>query len=150
MGAPHVDETAVPVLEPVVGLPDGFDNAEPVLELGFWSAIRGLWCRHPRTYQTNRTATMPPHVVCLSCGWREPVEVARPTATRTWDSSRDAARYERQKRRREALERRMQHASSDGRRRLTGRKATVIQIGTEFARERRRSGRGKESGHQLP
>jgi hypothetical protein len=68
--------------------------------MGFWPSLRRLWCRHERIVQTERTLAMPAHVVCLACGWREPVPVARPIATRTWDSTRDAARYAWQKQRR--------------------------------------------------
>jgi hypothetical protein len=47
---------------------------------------------------------MPPHTVCLTCGWREPVDAASPVGTRTWDSTRDEARYEREKQRRAKAE----------------------------------------------
>lgn len=47
---------------------------------------------------------MPAHVVCDVCGWREPVMAATPKGTRTWDSSRDEARYQREKMRRDAVE----------------------------------------------
>jgi hypothetical protein len=53
---------------------------------------------------------MPAHVVCRSCGWREPVDVTMPKATSTWDSTRDHARYEREKRRRLAIEQQKQVA----------------------------------------
>jgi hypothetical protein len=46
---------------------------------------------------------MPAHQICRSCGWREPVVPSRPQATRTWDSSRDADRYEFVKKRRDTL-----------------------------------------------
>lgn len=51
---------------------------------------------------------MPAHVLCLSCGWREPVPASAPQGTRTWDSSRDEERYLREKKRREAIEARRQ------------------------------------------
>jgi len=47
---------------------------------------------------------MPAHIVCLTCGWREPVDAASPIATRTWDSTRDEVRYEREKERRAKAE----------------------------------------------
>jgi hypothetical protein len=47
---------------------------------------------------------MPAHTVCLTCGWREPVDATSPVATRTWDSTRDEARYEREKQRRARVE----------------------------------------------
>jgi hypothetical protein len=73
-------------------------------ETTVWQSLRRLWCQHRRTATIPKTAAMPAHVVCQSCGWREPVIGARPTATRTWDSTRDEVRYEREKKRREAVE----------------------------------------------
>ena len=69
-----------------------------------WHSVRRLWCSHRNTTTTTRTATMPAHVVCRSCGWREPVLAPAPQGTRTWDSSRDEARYQLEKKRREAVE----------------------------------------------
>lgn len=88
-------------------------HQRPSLESGasthsFWRSIRNLWCSHRRTIVTPKTAGMPAHVVCQSCGWREPVLAAAPQATRTWDSSRDEERYEREKKRRAAVEEQMQ------------------------------------------
>jgi hypothetical protein len=72
---------------------------------GVWQSIKHLWCRHTTTLITPKTDTMPAHVVCQSCGWREPVLAsAPPQGTRTWDSSRDEARYQIEKKRREAVE----------------------------------------------
>jgi hypothetical protein len=71
---------------------------------GLWKSIKHLWCRHSRTITTPKTDTMPAHVVCQSCGWREPVLAPAPQGTRTWDSSRDEARYQLEKKRRAALE----------------------------------------------
>ncbi|MCC7010041.1 MAG: hypothetical protein IT184_14635 [Acidobacteria bacterium] len=53
---------------------------------------------------TPKTADMPAHIVCRSCGWREPVIPGAPIGTRTWDSSRDEYRYLREKKRRAALD----------------------------------------------
>jgi len=47
---------------------------------------------------------MPAHIVCESCGWREPILAEAPQGTRTWDSSRDEARYQLEKKRRAAVE----------------------------------------------
>jgi hypothetical protein len=47
---------------------------------------------------------MPAHRVCDACGWREPVQPTLPHGTRTWDVSRDDARYAREKRRRDVYE----------------------------------------------
>jgi hypothetical protein len=69
-----------------------------------WHSVRRLWCSHRDTVITPRTATMPEHVVCRSCGWREPVLAPAPQGTRTWDSSRDEARYQLEKKRRAAVE----------------------------------------------
>ena len=82
--------------------------------LRLWRSVRHLWCRHANTTITAKTLAMPAHVVCEDCGWREPVRAALPQGTRTWDSSRDDARYEREKRRRLALEQQRQvvHAQS--------------------------------------
>ena len=71
---------------------------------GMWQSIKHLWCRHRDTVVTPRVDGMPPHVVCRSCGWREPVMASAPLGTRTWDSSRDEARYQLQKKRRAAVE----------------------------------------------
>jgi hypothetical protein len=76
-----------------------FTPPEPSL----WRAVKHLWCKHQNTFRTQKTDTMPAHVVCRSCGWREPVIANQPVGTRTWDSSRDEARYERDKKRREAI-----------------------------------------------
>ncbi|HWB30436.1 MAG TPA: hypothetical protein VG736_08045 [Vicinamibacterales bacterium] len=69
-----------------------------------WRSLRRFWCRHRHTVITPKTGGMPAHVVCASCGWREPVMASAPQATRTWDSTRDEARYEREKQRRIAAE----------------------------------------------
>jgi hypothetical protein len=70
-----------------------------------WRSIRHLWCRHRETVVTPKVNGMPAHVVCQKCGWREPLMAsAPPRATRTWDSSRDEERYQREKKRREAVE----------------------------------------------
>ena len=53
---------------------------------------------------------MPAHTVCLACGWREALIAAAPKATRTWDSTRDEARYEREKKRRTVSEQQRQLA----------------------------------------
>lgn len=55
---------------------------------------------------------MPAHEVCLACGFRTPVAATRPQGTRTWDSSRDEERYEREKRRRQAVEAKKQTVAS--------------------------------------
>ena len=55
---------------------------------------------------------MPAHTVCLACGYRAPVAATLPQGTRTWDSSRDEERYEREKRRRQAIEVKKQAAAS--------------------------------------
>ena len=68
---------------------------------GVWRSLRNLWCRHRETITTPKTPTMPAHIVCQSCGWREPVLASVPQGTRTWDSSRDEERYQREKKRRE-------------------------------------------------
>ncbi len=73
---------------------------------GLWRALKHLWCRHHTTTVTAKTDDMPAHVVCQSCGWREPVMAGTPQGTRTWDSTRDEARYQLEKRRRAAAERR--------------------------------------------
>jgi hypothetical protein len=71
---------------------------------GLWHSLRNLWCRHRETVVTPKTESMPSHVVCQSCGWREPVLASAPQGTRTWDSSRDEARYQLEKKRRAAVE----------------------------------------------
>jgi hypothetical protein len=71
---------------------------------GLWQSIRHLWCRHPETVTTPKTNGMPAHMVCQACGWREPIIASTPQGTRTWDSSRDEARYQLEKKRREAFE----------------------------------------------
>lgn len=58
-----------------------------------------------------KTADMPAHTVCESCGWREPVMAVVPRGTRTWDSTRDEARYLREKERRIAAEAQRQFAT---------------------------------------
>ena len=73
-----------------------------------WRSIRNLWCRHRQTIVAPKMAGMPAHVVCQACGWREPVLAAAPRATRTWDSSRDEERYQREKKRRAAVEQQLQ------------------------------------------
>lgn len=75
---------------------------------GVLSSVRRLWCRHAETVVTPRVPDMPAHVVCVACGWREPLVASAPRATRTWDSSRDEARYEQEKKRRTELEGRRQ------------------------------------------
>ncbi|MEO8070449.1 MAG: hypothetical protein ABI652_03535 [Acidobacteriota bacterium] len=74
--------------------------------VNFFLRLRRLWCRHEHTVVTAKTEAMPAHVVCEDCGWREPVMAASPKATRSWDSTRDEARYEREKKRRLAAEQR--------------------------------------------
>src|SRR5262245_19609837 len=69
-----------------------------------WQLIRRRWCHHAQRTITPRTAIMPAHTICLTCGWREPVDAISPMATRTWDSTRDEARYEREKKRRAQVE----------------------------------------------
>jgi Zn ribbon nucleic-acid-binding protein len=69
-----------------------------------WRSITHLWCRHRDTIVTPKTDGMPAHLECVRCGWREPVLSAAPRGVRTWDSSRDEARYEREKKRRAQLE----------------------------------------------
>ena len=71
---------------------------------GLWRSIKYLWCRHTNTTTTPRSGTMPAHLVCQSCGWREPIAASAPHATRTWDSTRDEARYQLEKKRRLAAE----------------------------------------------
>jgi hypothetical protein len=83
---------------------DTTPNEPPQRPSGLWKSLLHLWCRHPQTITTPRVGGMPPHVVCQSCGWREPVLAAAPQGTRTWDSSRDEARYRLEKKRREAVE----------------------------------------------
>jgi hypothetical protein len=84
------------------------DTAVPPATM--WRLLRYLWCRHRQTIVTPKTTLMPAHTVCQSCGWREPVEAHLPKATSTWDSTRDEARYEREKRRRLAIEQQKQSA----------------------------------------
>src|SRR5262245_48527742 len=79
-------------------------DASPLPKPRVWRSLRQLWCRHPHTVITPKTADMPAHVVCESCGWREPVIASTPRGTRTWDSSRDERRYEREKERRSVAE----------------------------------------------
>lgn len=74
------------------------------MQASFWQSVRKLWCRHPRTIITSKTITMPAHRVCEACGWREPLQPSMPHGTRTWDSSRDEARYAQEKQRRIAFE----------------------------------------------
>lgn len=76
---------------------------------GLWRSLRALWCSHSEMFHTAKTDTMPAHVVCASCGWREPVLAAAPRGTRTWDSSRDEARYQREKKRRASVEEQLQN-----------------------------------------
>jgi anaerobic selenocysteine-containing dehydrogenase len=71
---------------------------------GLWSSLKLLWCRHRDTATTPKAPGMPAHIVCRSCGWREPLLASVPQGTRTWDSTRDEARYQLEKRRREAVE----------------------------------------------
>lgn len=73
-----------------------------------WRSIRNLWCQHHQTVTTPKTDRMPAHVVCESCGWREPVLASVPQGTRTWDSSRDEERYQREKKRRAVVEEQLQ------------------------------------------
>lgn len=65
-----------------------------------WQSIAHLWCRHRETVMIPKREGMPAHIECVSCGWREPVIAGRPQGVRTWDSTRDEARYEREKKRR--------------------------------------------------
>jgi hypothetical protein len=81
---------------------------------GLWRALKHLWCRHASTIITAKTDDMPAHVVCQSCGWREPVMADTPQGTRTWDSSRDEARYQLEKKRRAAAERRRAKVIAQG------------------------------------
>jgi hypothetical protein len=81
---------------------------EPPIGRPFLASIRSIWCRHRKTVTVPKSPGMPAHTVCVSCGWREPVLPATPRGTRTWDSSRDEARYLEQKRQREAIEARQQ------------------------------------------
>jgi len=74
------------------------------MQASFWQSVQRLWCRHPRTIITSKTTTMPAHRLCEACGWREPLEPSMPKGTRTWDSSRDEARYAQEKQRRLAFE----------------------------------------------
>jgi hypothetical protein len=53
---------------------------------------------------------MPPHIVCQACGYRTPVEATPPQGIRTWDSTRDEERYEREKKRRQVAEQKRQTA----------------------------------------
>lgn len=78
-----------------------------------WRSIRSLWCQHSETFVTRKTAAMPAHTVCAACGWREPVVASVPQGVRTWDSSRDSERYEREKKRRVQLEERRQMAIAE-------------------------------------
>ena len=80
--------------------------------MNFWKSIRRLWCHHRHVIVTPRTQEMPSHTVCQACGWRMPVPATRPVGTRTWDSSRDEQRFEREKRRRLVAEQRKQVAAS--------------------------------------
>jgi hypothetical protein len=81
---------------------------------GLWRSLKHLWCRHSSTIITAKTDGMPAHVVCQSCGWREPVMADTPQGTRTWDSSRDEARYQSEKKRRTAAERRRAKVIAQG------------------------------------
>jgi len=74
------------------------------MQSSLWQSVQKLWCRHPRTTTTVKTNSMPAHHVCEACGWREPVQAHMPHATRTWDSSRDDARFTQEKQRRLAYE----------------------------------------------
>lgn len=77
---------------------------------GLWQSLRALWCSHQDTFVTAKTSAMPAHAVCASCGWREPVAATMPQGTRTWDSSRDEERYQREKKRRTVVEEQLQSA----------------------------------------
>lgn len=108
-----------------------FTAPEPSL----WRTVKHLWCKHQSTFRTPKTETMPAHVVCRSCGWREPVAATLPAGTRTWDSSRDEARYDREKKRREAIamqkqlvEAQLTAPSSRENRLRPGRSATVLEL----------------------
>lgn len=102
---------------------------------GLWRTLKHLWCRHRDTITTPKRLDMPAHVVCRSCGWREPVLAGAPAATRTWDSSRDEARYQLEKKRRTELEHQRQlmisrlatPGAEPGRRRKP-RRGNVIQM----------------------
>ncbi len=101
--------------------PDASVIDETAVSSGVWQSIKYLWCRHTHTTVTPKRDGMPAHVVCQSCGWREPIMAAMPLATRTWDSSRDEERYQFEKRRRVALEQQRQivmakHAAPTARR----------------------------------
>ncbi len=78
--------------------------ATPIPGAALWRSLRHLWCRHRDTTLTPKSATMPAHRLCTACGWREPVIAEMPKATSTWDSTRDEDRYEREKKRRNAIE----------------------------------------------
>jgi hypothetical protein len=83
---------------------DTTPNDPPQRPAGLWHSLRSLWCRHRETAIAPKADGMPAHVVCQTCGWREPVMAAAPQATRTWDSSRDEARYRLEKKRRAAVD----------------------------------------------
>jgi len=87
-------------------------DTEPAGAVGLWKMVRRFWCRHFDTVVIPRTLDMPPHVVCQSCGWREPVMPSAPIGTRTWDSTRDEYRYAREKKRRRVIEEQKQDASA--------------------------------------
>jgi hypothetical protein len=80
--------------------------------MNVWQSFRRPWCKHSHMIVTPRTLEMPSHKVCETCGFREPVDVAPPQAIRTWDSTRDEDRYEREKKRRIAAEQKRQVAIS--------------------------------------
>ena len=74
--------------------------------------VRSFWCRHPRVVTTEKAPGMPAHTVCVACGWREPVAPAVPQGVRTWDSTRDEARYQLEKKRRAMIEHQRQLAEA--------------------------------------
>jgi hypothetical protein len=78
--------------------------------MNVWHSLQRLWCSHTRTMVTPRVPGMPPHMVCENCGYRTPVEATPPQGIRTWDSTRDEERYEREKKRRQAAEQKRQVA----------------------------------------
>lgn len=83
---------------------DPVDFDEPAPHTSVWRQLSRLWCRHAETHVTPRRGLIPPHIVCDSCGWREPAPASEPRATRTWDSTRDESRYELEKKRRVAAD----------------------------------------------
>jgi hypothetical protein len=96
--------------------------------------LRSFWCAHHDTVTHARAAGMPAHLECRTCAWREPVPPALPQGTRTWDSSRDEARYQAEKRRRAAAEQQRLLAQVrlagplEGKTRTRARRANVVAL----------------------